>query len=45
MGNVYLQNAAGDEVMVDKTFVFRLCHDGKLRLGVHKSALPYSPDR
>ena len=45
MGNVYLQNAAGDEVMVDKTFVFRLCHDGKLRLCVHKSALPYSPDR
>ena len=45
MGNVYLQNAAGDEVMVDKTFVFRLCRDGKLRLCVHKSALPYSPDR
>jgi hypothetical protein len=44
MGNVYLQNAAGDEVMVDKTFVFRLCRDGKLRLCVHKSALPYSPD-
>ena len=45
MGNVYLQNAAGDEVMVDKTFVFRICSDGKLRLCVHKSALPYSPDR
>jgi hypothetical protein len=45
MGNVYLLDAAGDEVMVDKTFVFRLCSDGKLRLCVHKSALPYSPDR
>jgi len=45
MGNVYLQNATGDKVMVDKTFVFRLCRDGKLRLCVHKSALPYSPDR
>ncbi len=44
MGNVYLLNAAGEEVMVDKTFVFRLCRDGKLRLCVHKSALPYSPD-
>jgi hypothetical protein len=44
MGNVYLQSAAGDEVMVDKTFVFRLCRDGKLRLCVHKSALPYSED-
>jgi hypothetical protein len=45
MGNVYLKNSAGDEVMVDKTFAFRLCRDGKLRLCVHKSALPYSPDR
>jgi hypothetical protein len=44
MGNVYFQGAAGDEIMVDKTFVFRLCGDGKLRLCVHKSALPYSPD-
>jgi hypothetical protein len=45
MGNVYLQSAAGEDIMVDKTFVFRLCRDGKLRLCVHKSALPYSPDR
>jgi hypothetical protein len=44
MGNVYLHNAAGDEVMVDKTFVFRRCADGRLRLCAHKSALPYSPD-
>ena len=43
MGNVYLQSSAGDEVMVDKTFVFRRCRDGGLRLCVHKSALPYSP--
>jgi hypothetical protein len=41
MGNVYLTNAKGDEVMVDKTFVFRKCADGKLRLVVHKSALPF----
>jgi hypothetical protein len=44
MGNVYLQTASGDEVMVDKTFVFRLGRDGKLRLCVHKSALPFTPD-
>lgn len=43
MGNVYLTNAQGDEVMVDKTFVFRRCKDGKLRLCVHKSALPFDP--
>jgi hypothetical protein len=45
MGNVFLVNAAGEEVMVDKTFVFRRCADGRLRLCVHKSALPYAPDR
>ncbi|MFT3883226.1 MAG: hypothetical protein QM703_26685 [Gemmatales bacterium] len=43
MGNVYLTNSKGDEVMVDKTFVFRKCKDGKLRLCVHKSALPFDP--
>jgi hypothetical protein len=41
MGNVYLTNAKGDEVMVDKTFVFRRCADGRLRMCVHKSALPF----
>ncbi|MBN9518632.1 hypothetical protein J0H58_08950 [bacterium] len=45
MGNVYLTNTKGEEVMVDKTFVFRRCRDGKLRLCVHKSALPFDPDR
>jgi hypothetical protein len=43
MGNVYVRSATGDEVMVDKTFVFRRCAAGRLRLCVHKSALPYSP--
>lgn len=43
MGNVYLTSAKGDEVMVDKTFVFRRCKDGKLRLCAHKSALPFDP--
>lgn len=45
MGNVFLVNAVGEEVMVDKTFVFRRCADGRPRLCVHKSALPYTPDR
>jgi hypothetical protein len=43
MGNVYLTDAKGGEVMVDKTFVFRKGADGKLRLIVHKSALPFEP--
>jgi hypothetical protein len=45
MGNVYLTNSKGEEVMVDKTFAFRKCRDGKLRLCVHKSALPFEPGK
>jgi hypothetical protein len=44
MGNVYVTGPDGKEVMVDKTFVFRRCRDGNLRLCVHKSALPFSPN-
>lgn len=40
MGNLYLQPKDGEQIMVDKTFVFKRCPDGKLRLIVHKSALP-----
>jgi hypothetical protein len=43
MGNVNLTGANGEKVTVDKTFVFRKCPDGKLRLIVHKSALPFDP--
>jgi len=43
MGNVYLTNEKGEQVVVDKTFAFRKCPDGKLRLIVHKSALPFDP--
>ena len=45
MGNVYLTDAKGNKVTVDKTFVFRRCPDGKLRLIVHKSALPFEPGK
>jgi hypothetical protein len=43
MGNFYLTNIEGKEIMVEKTLVFRRCSDGKLRLCTHKSALPYDP--
>jgi len=43
MGNVYLTDNKGNEVTVDKTFVFRKCADGKLRLCAHKSTLPNDP--
>lgn len=45
MGNVYLTNEQGQEVVVDKTFVFRRCKDGKLRLCTHKSALLVVPTK
>jgi len=43
MGNVYLTDKSGAEIMVDKTFAFRKASDGKLKLCVHKSALPFDP--
>lgn len=45
MGNVYLTGKDGSKVMVDKTFVFKKYPDGKLRLVVHKSALPFVPTK
>jgi len=43
MGNVWVTNKAGEEVMVDKTWVFKKGEDGKLRIIVHKSSLPFKP--
>jgi hypothetical protein len=45
MGNVWVTDKEGKETMVDKTFVFQKGDDGKLRLIVHKSALPFSPEK
>jgi hypothetical protein len=41
MGNVWVTGKDGKEVMVDKTWVFKKGKDGKLKIIVHKSALPY----
>jgi hypothetical protein len=38
MGNVYLTDAEGGKVTVDKTFVFRRSKDGRLRLCLHHSS-------
>jgi len=43
MGNVWVTGKDGKEVMVDKTWVFKRSADGKLRIVVHKSALPFTP--
>jgi len=45
MGNVWLTDKNGKEVMVDKTWVFKKGKDGKLRIIVHKSSLPYAPTK
>jgi len=44
MGNVWVTAKDGKEVMVDKTWVFKKGKDGKLRIIVHKSALPFNPN-
>ena len=43
MGNVWVTDKTGKEIMVDKTWVFKKGTDGKLRIIVHKSSLPFSP--
>jgi hypothetical protein len=43
MGNVWVTGKDGKEVMVDKTWVFKKGKDGKLRIIVHKSSLPFIP--
>lgn len=45
MGNVFLTDAKGGETVVDKFFAFKRGADGKLRIIVHKSALPYEPPK
>jgi len=45
MGNVWVTGKDGKEVMVDKTWVFKKGKDGKLKIIVHKSALPFSPGK
>jgi hypothetical protein len=43
MGNVTVIAKDGTEVMVDKTWVFKKDKDGKLKIIVHKSSLPFNP--
>lgn len=43
MGHLTLTDDKGNQTKVEKTFVFRRGDDGKLRILLHKSTLPYSP--
>jgi hypothetical protein len=42
-GNVMLTNAKGEKTTVDKTWVYRKDDEGKLRIVVHHSSLPFTP--
>lgn len=44
-GNVYIMGKDGKETMVDKTFGYKRGADGKLRIILHHSSLPYAPSR
>lgn len=43
MGNVWVTDKDGNEVKVDKTWVYKKDEDGKLRIVVHHSSLPFAP--
>ncbi len=43
MGNVYLTDAQGRVTKVDKTWGFKKFDDGKVRIVLHHSSLPYNP--
>ena len=43
MGNVFFTDNKGNVTTVDKFFAFKRGADGKLRIIVHKSALPFKP--
>lgn len=43
MGNVVLTDSKNKETTVDKFFAFKRSEDGKLRIVVHKSSLPFNP--
>ena len=41
MGWVFFTNKKGDTIKVDKSFGYRRCDDGSLKLVLHHSSLPY----
>ena len=43
MGNVHLWDKNGNETVVDKTWGFKMDENGKLRIILHHSSLPYKP--
>lgn len=44
MGHFTFFNRGGDQVTVEKTFVFRRGDCGNKRIALHSSTIPYSPE-
>ncbi len=42
--NVHLIGEDDSHIFVNKSFVFKLCDDGKARIMLHQSSLPYQPE-
>lgn len=42
--NVHFIGADDSHIFVNKSFVFKICDDGKIRIILHQSSLPYLPD-
>ena len=45
MGHVYVTDKDGNETMVEKVWAFKKGDDGKIRIILHKSALPFDPNK
>ena len=41
--NIHFIAGNGDQIMVNKSFVFKICEDGKIRIVLHHSSLPFTP--
>ncbi|ETX11037.1 hypothetical protein MUS1_11695 [Marinomonas ushuaiensis DSM 15871] len=41
--NVHFIGSDDSHIFVNKSFVFKLCEDGKVRIILHQSSLPYQP--
>ncbi|MBD1420972.1 hypothetical protein [Sphingobacterium chuzhouense] len=42
--NVHFIGDDDSHIFVNKSFVFKICDDGKIRIVLHQSSLPYSPN-
>jgi len=41
--NIHFIAADNSQIYVNKSFVFKICDDGRIRIILHQSSLPYNP--